>query len=57
MPQRAATIESLPTAFEMVKVMQAEGLEWREGYRPLGRRRPSPSLPLRVWQRMALEGS
>lgn len=24
-------------AFEMVKAMQAEGLEWGEGYRPLGR--------------------
>ena len=36
MPQRAATIESLPMAFAMVKAMQAEGLEWGEGYRPLG---------------------
>ncbi len=24
-------------AFEVVKAMQAEGLEWGEGYRPLGR--------------------
>lgn len=24
-------------AFAMVKAMQAEGLEWGEGYRPLGR--------------------
>ena len=24
-------------AFEMVKAMQADGLEWGEGYRPLGR--------------------
>jgi putative transposase len=38
MPQRAATIESLPAAFEVVKAMQAEGLDWGEGYRPLGRR-------------------
>lgn len=38
MPQRAATIESLPEAFAMVKAMQAAGLEWGEGYRPLGRR-------------------
>lgn len=38
MPQRAATIESLPMAFELVKAMQGEGLEWGEGYRPLGRR-------------------
>jgi hypothetical protein len=37
MPQRAATIESLPAAFEAVKAMQAEGLDWGEGYRPLGR--------------------
>ena len=37
MPQRAATIESLPMAFAVVKEMQADGLEWGEGYRPLGR--------------------
>jgi transposase-like protein len=37
MPQRAATIESLPAAFEVVKAMQAQGLDWGEGYRPLGR--------------------
>lgn len=37
MPQRAATIESLATAFEVVKAMQADGLEWGEGYRALGR--------------------
>ncbi len=37
MPQRAATIESLPAAFEVVKAMQADGLDWGEGYRPLGR--------------------
>ena len=38
MPQRAATIESLPMAFALVKEMQADGLEWGEGYRPLGRK-------------------
>lgn len=38
MPQRTATIESLPMAFEVVKQMQADGLEWGEGYRPLCRR-------------------
>ncbi len=38
MPQRAATIERLPMAFQMVKAMQAEGLDWGEGYRPLARR-------------------
>jgi len=37
MPQQAATIESLPVAFELVKAMQADGLEWGDGYRPLGR--------------------
>ena len=37
MPQRAATIKSLPAAFEVVKAMQAQGLDWGEGYRPLGR--------------------
>ncbi len=37
MSQRAATIESLPKAFEMVKAMQADGLEWGEDYRPLAR--------------------
>ena len=38
MSQRAATIESLSEAFEVVKAMQADGLEWGEGYRPLARR-------------------
>ncbi len=38
MPQRAATIESLPAAFEVVEAMQADGLDWGEGYRALGRR-------------------
>ena len=37
MPQRAVTLESLPVAFEVVKAMQADGLDWGEGYRPLGR--------------------
>ena len=37
MSQQAATIESLAEAFEVVKAMQADGLEWSEGYRPLGR--------------------
>jgi putative transposase len=37
MPQHAATIESLPMAFALVKAMQADGLEWSEGYRALGR--------------------
>ena len=37
MPQ-AVTIRSLPKAFELVKAMQAQGLEWGEGYRGLGRK-------------------
>jgi transposase-like protein len=37
MPQQAATIESLPMAFEFVKAMRGDGLEWGEGYRQLGR--------------------
>jgi putative transposase len=37
MPQRAATIRSLPAAFEVVKAKQADGLDWGEGYRRLGR--------------------
>ncbi len=37
MSQRAATITSLPMAFEVVKAMVADGLEWGESYRPLGR--------------------
>ncbi len=36
MPQ-AVTIRSLPRAFELVKGMQAQGLDWGEGYRALGR--------------------
>jgi putative transposase len=36
MPQ-AVTIRSLPRAFEFVKAMQAQGLEWGDGYRGLGR--------------------
>lgn len=37
MPQQAATITSLPMAFEIVKAMQADGLDWDEGYRPVCR--------------------
>ena len=36
MPQ-SVTIRSLPRAFDVVKGMQAQGLEWGEGYRGLGR--------------------
>src|SRR5216684_3743311 len=34
MPQ-AVTIRSLPRAFELVKGMQAQGLEWGEGYQAI----------------------
>ena len=37
MSQRAATIQSLAMAFEVVKAMQSNGLEWDEDYRPLAR--------------------
>jgi hypothetical protein len=37
MSQRAATITSLPAAFRVVKAIQADGLEWSEGFRPAGR--------------------
>jgi putative transposase len=37
MSQQAVTIESLPKAFAMIKAMQAEGLEWSDGYRAHGR--------------------
>jgi len=38
MSQRTATITSLPMALEVVKAMQADGLDWSEGYRPVCRR-------------------
>jgi hypothetical protein len=34
---RSVTIRSLPRAFDLVEGMQAQGLEWGEGYRGLGR--------------------
>jgi putative transposase len=37
MSQQAATIESIPVAFEMIKAMHGEDLEWSEGYRIAGR--------------------
>ena len=37
MSRRAATITSLPVAFEVVKAMQADGLDWGEDYRPVAR--------------------
>jgi len=33
---RAMTARSVPRAFEFVKPMQADGLEWGRGYRGLG---------------------
>lgn len=37
MSQRTATIQSLPMAFEFVKAMQVDNLEWGEDYRPFAR--------------------
>jgi transposase-like protein len=37
MSQQAATITSLRVAFEVVKAMRADGLDWSEGFRRLGR--------------------
>jgi hypothetical protein len=36
MPQ-SVTIRRLPRAFDLVKGMQAQGLEWGDGYRAFGR--------------------
>ncbi|MGH6852134.1 MAG: transposase, partial [Methylocella sp.] len=33
----SVTIKSLPAAFEMMKAMRSDGLEWGEDYRPLAR--------------------
>ena len=49
MPQPIATIESPAMALEAVKAMQDDGLEWGEGYRPLGR----PALAEIIQGRMA----
>ncbi len=35
---RLRRCKGLPEAFEVVKAMQTDGLDWGEGYRPLGRR-------------------
>ena len=53
MPQ-TATIKSLPEAFEVVKAMQTDGLDWGEGYRPLGRR---ALAEMGGWRRMSIGGS
>jgi transposase-like protein len=37
MSQRAATVTCLAVAFEIVKAMQADGLDWGEDHRRLGR--------------------
>jgi hypothetical protein len=34
---RSVTIKSLLAAFEMMKAMRSDGLEWGEDYRPLAR--------------------
>jgi putative transposase len=48
MSQRAATITSLPVAFEIVKAMQADGLDWSEGFRPLGRQAVAEIIELQM---------
>ena len=49
MPQ-FVTIRSLPPAFEVMKGMQAQSLEWGEGYRPLARATPLGAASVRsVW--------
>ncbi len=54
MPRQAATIGSLPQAFEGVKEMQAGGPDRGEGYRPLGRQgRPGSSRAGIIEDRMA----
>ena len=42
--KHAVTMETLPQAFEVVKEMQAGGLDWGEGYRPLGRQALAEAL-------------
>ena len=51
MPQ-TATIKNLPEAFEVVKAMQTDGLDWGEGYRP---RRALAEMG--GWPRMSIGGS
>ena len=51
MPQ-TATIENLQEAFEVVKAMQTDGLDWGEGYRP---RRALAEMD--GWPRMSIGGS
>ncbi len=48
MPRQAATIGSLPQAFEVVKEMQAGGPDRGEGYRPLGRQAPAEIIEGRM---------
>ena len=57
MPQRTAAIESLPMAFEVVKAMQADGLEWGEGYRPLGQQALTEIIHRAGWPRRSTTGS
>ena len=51
MPQ-AATITSLPAAFEMMKSMQAEGVEWGEDYRVAARKALAELLEGRMKERI-----
>ena len=51
MPQ-TATITSLPVAFEMMKAMQAEGVEWGEDYRAAAREAVAMVLQGRMHERI-----
>lgn len=47
-----ATIRSLPRAFAFVKAMQADGLEWSEGFRPATRQAIAEILELEMKRRV-----
>ena len=49
-----ATIRSLPRAFAFVKAMQADGLDWSEGFRPATRQAIAEILELEMKRRIDL---
>ena len=55
MPERDATIESLPVAIEVVKAMQAQGLDWGRAIARLAVGR-WPRLSRRRWPRRSIAG-
>jgi transposase-like protein len=48
MSQRAATIESLAVAFEVVKATQADGVDWNDDYRPFARQALAEIIELQM---------